>query len=154
MKTRRYWITAVVLAVGLVSRMGVSQDTSAKLGGVTEAQIEAAAQNPSAIGDLIKDKTEDQSVDILLAVIAKIETLNIPLATQRTRVAALMAETTSVKGQQQGGAIMARVYKEVNPRLLPPVPPMGVAPASLLPTKTPPETPPPPPDPVPKYPKQ
>ena len=98
----------------------------------TEAQILAVAEDPNKIGDLIADANEDQAVEIILDVVAEIESMDIPLQVMRSRVAVLLAETVRVKGAA-GPQIVARVVKKVNPRLLPTITKGGTAPPSSPP---------------------
>jgi len=84
----------------------------------TAEQIVAIANNPKLLKDYILKTTIDQTSDILLAVMKKVETSDLEWAEKQSTVEALFTIVYSEKGAL-AQSIIARVRKKVNPRLLP-----------------------------------
>ncbi|MFC1497521.1 hypothetical protein ACFLS1_03485 [Verrucomicrobiota bacterium] len=99
----------------------------------TDKQIVAIAKKPALLAVFIKNANEDQAVDILLRAIAAVEKLGLNEKAAKQRVGLLLSETAKAKGAA-APAIIARVVKKVNPRLLPVIP-KGAMPA--VPPKAP-----------------
>lgn len=85
----------------------------------TAEQYSQVAENPALLADLIKDATDEQAVDIMLKVIAQVDTLKIGVEAKQNRVSELFTKLVDVKGTIKGNEIIARIVKKVNPRLLP-----------------------------------
>ena len=85
----------------------------------TDEQIETIAKDPSLLRDYIENATVDQSVQILIRIIARLDSFqDISVEVKRTRIAELFEVVRQVH-PDTAGAIIARVLKKVNPRLLP-----------------------------------
>ena len=113
MKRAVLLVCAFALIVGAA---GAATESGWKM--PSDEQILAIAKDPSKLKDFLEDATEDQAVDLLLRVIAAVETLGLSDAAAQQRVGLLLAETAKIKGAS-APPIIAKVLKKVNPRLLP-----------------------------------
>lgn len=85
----------------------------------TDDEIEAIAKDPSLLEDFIENADEDQTVEILVRVIGRLNELpDITPAVRAARIST-MFEVVRQLHPDRAATIIARVWKRVNPRLLP-----------------------------------
>ena len=112
------FVASVVLLCGMPGFAAAPADAGAKNPPTLE-QITKVAENPRLLGALITDVTDDEAVDLLMQVVAQVDTLKLGIEGKKNRVAALFQALIDVKGAIKGNEIIARIVKKVNPRLLP-----------------------------------
>jgi diketogulonate reductase-like aldo/keto reductase len=94
----------------------------------TAEQLEAAANDPIQMESLLQGASKDEAAQVVLAVVAEVDKLTIPLAQKKARVGAILAASRVALGAQ-AGAVMTMVLPHVSANLLPatvfsPVPPL------------------------------
>jgi len=110
---------AFLIVCGLVLLAGVVDAAEAsKFTMPTDEEIKAIAEDPSKLKDFIENASEEESVDLLLEVIAAVDALGLNDKAAQARVGQLLAQTAEIKGAS-APPIIAKVLKKVNPRLLP-----------------------------------
>ena len=123
MKMKVLWIVVMFL-VGLVSAQAFTQPTA--------DQIKAAAGDPALVGGLLQGASQEQAAQVILAIIAEIEKMEIPIEEKKQRVGAILAAAQVALGDM-AESVMAMVTPAVNVELLPAVGTVAgpIAPLSL-----------------------
>jgi biotin-(acetyl-CoA carboxylase) ligase len=83
--------------------------------------------HPEKIAGVLENATDADVAALLITAIGIMEKMGMPADQVAARLNAMLSEVSNVRGQALGAAVMARLRKKVNPRLLPIIP-VGDAP--------------------------
>jgi len=115
-------VGGLVVSAVLLCGMPVKGEGAAAAVGMTMPtveQIAKVAENPHLLADLVKNATDEQAAEILIQIIAQVDTLKLGTEAKKNRVGELFERLIDAKGTVKGNEIIARIVKKVNPRLLP-----------------------------------
>lgn len=107
---------------------------------ITQELLKSIAENPREIASYIASASEEHVAELIIRTIAELQEMGQEDSAIQSKVGVMISETTRVRGASFGSAVMMRIRKKVNPRLLPVIPVGGVPSV--------------PPSPSPKYPRQ
>jgi hypothetical protein len=110
----------ILIVIGCIMALGATTTfAAASFEMPTDEQIDAIANDPSLLKGFIENADEDQTVEILIRVIGRLNELpDITEAVKGARIAT-MFEVVRQMHPDRAATIIARVWKRVNPRLLP-----------------------------------
>ena len=118
MKTMSSWIRTIVAAcIVTLSALSVTEAEEAYTA-PTDEQVAEIAENPELLRNFIDTASVDQSADLLVRVLSKLETLDTTWSAKQAATGEFFSIVYETKGAQAED-IVARVRKKVNPRLLP-----------------------------------
>lgn len=93
---------------------------------ITQELLESLAENPREIANYIAAASEEQVAELIIRTIVELQGMGQEDSAIQSKVGVMISETTRVRGASFGSAVMMRIRKKVNPRLLPVIPVGGV----------------------------
>ena len=120
-------------AVSAKGKYGAAPEREAASGYTMPSQeeIKGIVEDPTTIGEILEGASEADVASILISAIAVMETMSMQEDLIAAKLNLMLNTVSDVRGEAFSAAVMARIRKKVNPRLLPVIPP-GSAPSPSL----------------------
>ena len=117
---RRISCCLVAAMMCLAAVPAVAQEDSAEAESPTTEELAAKlVEDPKAIGEMLEGLDEEQTADLVAAAVLAMTEADMADATIRQNLSAMFQIIAEVRGAEFSAAVMTRLRKRVNPRLLP-----------------------------------
>jgi hypothetical protein len=108
----------------MAARFGGSPTAAAKSAFVmpSKSELKGIISDPKSIASVLEGASEADVAAVMIAAIGVMESMNMPEATIAANLNVMLNTISAQRGDAFGAAVMARIRKKVNPRLLPVIP--------------------------------
>jgi pseudouridine-5'-phosphate glycosidase len=121
---------AMASATLLLCSAYAADDAKPKYTMPSQAKIKEIIEHPEQIAGVLENATDADVATLLITAIGIMENMSMPADEVAAKLNAILNEVSNIRGEAFGAAVMARLRKKVNPRLLPIIPPGDVSPPS------------------------